>query len=320
MIRPGPNMIKLMRKNETPELVIVGSVGIDTIETPREKKVEILGGSVSYACAAASFFVKTGMVGVVGTDFPPPYRALWERMEIDLSGLQTEEGRTFRWSGVYEENMDNRRTLSTELNVFEQFSPELPEGYRTAPYLLLGNIEPGLQLHVLEQLSSPKFVLMDTMDLWIHIARAKLVEVIGRCDMLTLNESEARLFTGEHSLPDAAEQLLAMGPRFVLIKKGQNGSMLFSKNGIFLLHAFPLADFKDPTGAGDTFAGGLMGALAESGGTDEPSIRRAMVYGSVTAAFGVEEFSLDRLATLDRKQINARAGLFKDMCSVGITF
>lgn len=320
MIRHVPNKIKLMKKNTTPELVIVGSIGIDTIETPREKKVEILGGSVSYACAAASFFVKTGMVGVVGTDFPPPYRALWEGMGIDLSGLQTEEGRTFRWSGVYAENMDNRRTLSTELNVFEQFSPELPESYRTAPYLLLGNIEPGLQLHVLEQLSSPKFVLMDTMDLWIHIARAKLVEVIGRCDMLTLNESEARLFTGERSLQHAAEQLLAMGPRFVLIKKGQNGSMLFSKKGIFLLHAFPLADFKDPTGAGDTFAGGLMGALAESGGTDEASIRRAMVYGSVTAAFGVEEFSLDRLATLDRKQIDARARLFKDMCSVGITF
>jgi sugar/nucleoside kinase (ribokinase family) len=305
-----------MKKNSTPKLVIVGSIGIDTIETPREKHVEILGGSVSYACAAASFFVKTGMVGVVGTDFPSEHRALWEKMGIDLAGLQTQEGKTFRWSGVYEANMDNRRTLLTELNVFERFTPELPESYRDAPFLFLGNIAPELQLHVLEQVHSPEFVLIDTMDLWINIARDSLVKVVGKCDMLTLNESEARLFTGEHSLMTAAKALLAMGPRFVLIKKGQSGSMLFSKDGIFLLHAFPLADFKDPTGAGDTFAGGLMGALAEFGETDEQAIRRAMVYGSVTAAFGVEEFSLKRLATLDRKQIDHRADVLKSMCRI----
>jgi sugar/nucleoside kinase (ribokinase family) len=210
--------------------------------------------------------------------------------------------------------MDNRRTLLTELNVFEQFMPELPEAYRDAPYLFLGNIAPELQLHVLEQVHSPKFILIDTMDLWINIARDKLVEVVGKCHMLTLNESEARLFTGKHSLMDAAEELLAAGPRFVLIKKGASGSMLFSKEGLFLLHAFPLADFKDPTGAGDTFAGGLMGALAESDEISEKAIRRAMLYGSVTAAFGVEEFSLDRLATLDRTQINARAEQLKSMC------
>jgi sugar/nucleoside kinase (ribokinase family) len=305
-----------MKNSSAPQLVIVGSIGIDTIETPREKRVEILGGSVSYACAAASFFVKTGMVGVVGTDFPPEHRDLWKKMGIDLAGLQTAEGKTFRWSGVYEANMDNRRTLLTELNVFERFTPELPETFRDAPYLFLGNIAPELQLHVLEQVHSPEFVLIDTMDLWINIAREKLVEVVGKCDMLTLNESEARLFTGEHSLMDAAQALLAMGPDFVLIKKGAAGSMLFSKNGIFLLHAFPLADFKDPTGAGDTFAGGLMGALAESGRTDEKSIRRAMLYGSVTAAFGVEEFSLERLATLDRRQIEARAESLKSMCRI----
>lgn len=305
-----------MKNPPAPQLVIVGSIGIDTIETPREKRVEILGGSVSYACAAASFFVKTGMVGVVGTDFPSEHRALWTKMGIDLAGLQTEEGKTFRWSGVYEENMDNRRTLLTELNVFERFMPELPEIYRDAPYLFLGNIAPELQLHVLEQVHSPDFVLIDTMDLWINIARERLVEVVGKCDMLTLNESEARLFTGAHSLMEAAEALLAMGPRFVLIKKGASGSMLFSKSGIFLLHAYPLADFKDPTGAGDTFAGGLMGALAESEGTGEKAIRRAMLYGSVTAAFGVEEFSLERLASLDRKQIDARADELKSMCRI----
>lgn len=306
-----------MNSSASPQLVIVGSIGIDTIETPREKRVEILGGSVSYACAAASFFVKTGMVGVVGTDFPAEHRALWEGMGIDLAGLQTEEGKTFRWSGVYEENMDNRRTLSTDLNVFESFSPELPEAYRDAPYLFLGNISPDLQLHVLEQVHSPKFVLLDTMDLWINIAREPLVEVVGKCDMLTLNESEARLFTGTHSLMTAAEKLLDMGPKFVLIKKGESGSMLFSRESLFLLHAYPLDDFKDPTGAGDTFAGGLMGALAESGKVDERAIRRAMSYGSVTAAFGVEEFSLERLSVLDREQIDRRVESFRTMCELG---
>jgi cytidine kinase len=301
----------------SPGLIIVGSIGIDTIETPREKRVEILGGSVSYACAAASFFTRTGMVGVVGNDFPAEHRALWETMGIDLGGLQTAEGKTFRWSGVYEENMDNRQTLLTELNVFETFSPELPDSYRNAPYLFLGNIAPELQLHVLEQVHSPKFVLVDTMDLWINIAREKLVEVIGQCTMLTLNESEARLLTDTYSLLSAAEKLVAMGPEFVLIKKGESGSMLFSRNGLFLLHAYPLAGFKDPTGAGDTFAGGLMGALAESGQTDEATIRRAMVCGSVVASFGVEEFSLDRLATLDRFQIEERMAHFETMCRLG---
>lgn len=299
-----------------PRLVIVGSIGIDTIETPRARRVEILGGSVSYACAAASFFTRTGMVGVVGTDFPDEYRGLWERMGIDLSGLQTQEGRTFRWSGVYEENMDNRRTLSTELNVFETFMPELPPSCREAPYLFLGNIAPELQLHVLEQVHSPKFVLIDTMDLWINLSRQALEEVIGRCTMLTLNESEARLLSGCASLPAAARHLLGMGPRFVLIKKGSAGSMLVSERGLFLLHAYPLEDFDDPTGAGDAFAGGLMGALAESDRTDEEAIRNAMLYGSVVASFGVEQFSLDRLASLTRGEIDERATRLKEMCRI----
>lgn len=298
------------------DLTIVGSIGIDTIETPTEKREEILGGSVSYACAAASFFTHTGMVGVVGTDFPQEYRETWENMNIDLEGLQTVEGKTFRWSGVYHENMDNRDTLSTELNVFESFSPELPEDYREAPYLFLGNIHPGLQLHVLEQARNPRFILIDTMDLWINIAKPELEQVIAKCNMLTLNESEARQFTEEHSLMSAAQRLLQLGPEYVLIKKGGNGSMLFTKDDIFLLHAYPLNGFKDPTGAGDSFAGGLMGALAASGTTDKQSIREAMVYGSIVASFGVEEFSLDRLATLDRDQIETRVAQFKKMCSI----
>ena len=298
------------------DLTIVGSIGIDTIETPAEKQEEILGGSVSYACAAASFFTQTGMVGVVGTDFPQEYRDTWTHMNIDLEGLQTVEGKTFRWSGVYEENMDNRRTLSTELNVFETFSPELPEDYREAPYLFLGNIHPALQLHVLEQVRNPRFILIDTMDLWINIDKEDLTEVIGKCHMLTLNESEAQLFTGAHSLSQAAQRLLKLGPEYVLIKKGGNGSMLFTKDDVFLLHAYPLESFKDPTGAGDTFAGGFMGALAASGRTDKEAIRQAMVYGSIVASFGVEEFSLERLKQLDRNKIEERVEEFKAMCKL----
>ena len=296
------------------DLTIVGSIGIDTIETPTEKREEILGGSVSYACAAASFFTHSGMVGVVGTDFPQDYRDIWANMNIDLAGLQTVEGKTFRWGGVYHENMDNRDTLFTDLGVFESFSPELPEVYREAPFLFLGNIHPALQLHVLEQVHDPKFILIDTMDLWINIDRPDLEKVIGKCHMLTLNESEAQLFTGEQTLGKAAQQLLELGPEYVLIKKGGNGSMLFTRDDIFLLHAYPLDTFKDPTGAGDTFAGGLMGALAAAGKTDKEAIRQAMVFGSIVASFGVEEFSLERLQTLDREQIDARVSDFREMC------
>lgn len=300
-----------MSGSSAPELVIVGSIGLDTIETPFEKREEILGGSVSYACAAGSFFVKTGMVGVAGTDLPAECRALWDGLGIDLSGLQIEAGKTFRWSGVYEQNMDERRTLLTQLNVFEHFSPELPPTYRDAPYLFLANIHPALQLHVLEQVHSPKFVLIDTMDLWIQTARVELLAVIGKCDMLTLNESEARLLTGLESLADAALELLQLGPAFVLIKKGASGSVLFSREQSTSIPAYHLDCFQDPTGAGDTFAGGLMGALAASGQVDEAAIRQAMLYGTVTAAFGVEEFSLDRLARLDRSQIEARVAAFQ---------
>ena len=297
-------------------LTIVGSIGIDTIETPTEKREEILGGSVSYACAAASFFTQSGMVGVVGTDFPQTFRDRWTKMNINLDGLQTQEGKTFRWSGVYEANMDNRTTLSTDLNVFEEFSPNLPETYRDAPYLFLGNIHPALQLHVLEQVHTPRFVLIDTMDLWINIAKEELTQVIGKCDMLTLNESEAQLFTGEHSLMQAAKALIKLGPDYVLIKKGGNGSMLYSRDDLFLLHAYPLDTFADPTGAGDSFAGGLMGALAASGKTDAEAIRQAMVHGSVVASCGVAAFSRDRLYRLDRDQIDQRLNQFRAICRI----
>lgn len=296
-----------------PKVVVVGSVGLDTIETPHARCEEVLGGSASYACAAASFFSEVGMVGVVGTDFPKPFHQLYRKFGIDTAGLQVKPGKTFRWSGVYEQNMDHRRTLATELNVFADFSPELPAAYRTAPFLFLGNIAPGLQRHVLAQVRKPRFVLLDTMDLWINVAKAELLDVIKRVTMLTLNESEARHLTGEHGLVKAARHLLKMGPRYVLIKKGEHGSILFSSTGIFLMPAYPLEEVSDPTGAGDTFAGGFMGALAAGGSISEQAIRRAMASGSVVASFGVEGFSLDRLRKLNKRQLDARLRLFRRM-------
>jgi cytidine kinase len=294
-------------------LVVVGSIGIDTIRTPAERRENILGGSASYACAAASLFARTGMVGVVGTDFPQDYMDLYRRFGIDLAGLQVVEGRTFQWEGEYEANMDNRRTIRTDLNVFASFLPELPGAYRHAPFLFLANISPALQLHVLDQMDSLRFVVADTMDLWINNTRDDLLKVIARVNLLTLNESEARHLTGQHALLRAARSLLEMGPRHVLIKKGEHGSILFSRDRTFLMPAYPLETVQDPTGAGDSFAGGFMGALASMGDIDETAIRKAMLYGSIVASFGVEAFSLDRLAMLDQGQVEKRAALFREM-------
>ena len=291
-----------------PKLIIVGSVGIDTIETPHTQRDNLLGGSAAYACAAASFHTEVGMVGVVGTDFPDAHRNTFDHFRIDTSGLRTEEGRTFAWSGVYHENMDDRDTRETVLGVFEHFSPNLPEAYRTTDHVFLGNIHPELQLHVLEQVDDPAFVLVDTMDLWINVAHDALTKVIGRVHMLTVNESEARLYTGRHNLVDAAEALLQLGPKYVLIKRGASGSMLFGQSGSrFILPAYPVRVVRDPTGAGDTFAGGLMGSLADQGKLDEEHLRRAMVHGTVVASAGVEAFSLDRLVETNREELDERA-------------
>jgi sugar/nucleoside kinase (ribokinase family) len=299
------------------QLVVVGSIGLDTIETPHARKAEILGGSVSYACAGASFFASTGMVGVVGADFPEPCVDIYRQFGIDLKGLQKAPGKTFRWSGVYEQDMNNRRTLATDLNVLGTFMPELPDDYTRAPFLFLANISPELQLHVLSQVKSPKFVVADTMDLWITIARKSLMEVISAVDLLTLNESEARLLSGENNLIKAARMILGCGPKYVIIKKGEHGAMLFSKSGIFIVHAYPLEIVHDPTGAGDTFAGGFMGALSERGDVSEAGIRKAMSYGSVVASFGVEDFSLTRLQKLSRGDIESRFEAFRALTHLG---
>jgi len=301
---------------KTVKLVIVGSLALDSVETPFERKKDLLGGSVSYACAAASFFSRTGMVAVAGQDFPAAFVDAYKRFGVDLAGLSLVRGRTFRWSGVYEANMIDRRTLSTELNVFASFSPELPDAYKSAPFLLLGNIAPALQLHVLEQVSKPKFVIADTMDLWINTAKKSLLQVIPRVNMLTLNDSEARMLTGEYNLRKCAAQILDWGPEYVVVKKGEHGALLFSRKGIFIVPAYPVNEVCDPTGAGDSFAGGFMGALAGGSVINEHTVRQALLCGSVVASFAVEDFSLNRLAKISRADINKRLTGLKKMTSV----
>lgn len=297
-------------------LVVVGSLALDTIATPLASRRDVLGGSVSYACAAASFFTTAGMVAIAGADFPESGVEQFRKFGIDLEGLHKVAGKTFRWSGVYERNMNSRRTLSTELNVFADFSPELPEHYRRSPFLFLANIAPALQLQVLSQIHKPRFVAADTMDLWIRTAREPLMELISKIDLLLLNDSEARELTGKEHLVQAAQQVLEWGPRYVIVKKGEHGSMLFSKSGPILVPAYPVDEVQDPTGAGDSFAGGFMGRLAAAGKLTPAAVRQAMVVGTVVASFAVESFGLDRLAGISRQEIDTRVGGFRKMIRV----
>lgn len=297
-------------------LVVVGSLALDTIATPAATREDVLGGSVSYACASASFFTRTGMVGIAGADFPDAGLEQFRKFGIDLQGLHQVPGKTFRWSGVYEQNMNNRRTLCTELNVFADFSPDLPEAYRRSPFLFLANIAPALQLRVLGQIHKPRFVAADTMDLWIKTARDSLMQLIAKVDLLLINDAEARHLTGKEHLVQAARQVLEWGPRYVIVKKGEHGSMLFSKSGAILVPAYPVEDVQDPTGAGDSFAGGFMGCLANAGKITEAAVRRAMAVGTVVASFAVEAFGLDRLATVTRADIDARDAEFLKMIRI----
>jgi len=298
---------------QTVKLWVVGSIGIDDIRTRDADRRDLLGGSVTYCCAASSFFAPTGAVGIVGSDFPEAFLARYRAFGIDLAGLQQQDGATFRWAGAYDENMIDRTTLRTDLGVFASFSPELPESYRDAPFVLLGNIQPDLQLHVLDQARGAQFVAMDTMNLWIDIAKPSLLKVVSRVQMVSLNDGEARQLTGRYHMRDCAEAILAMGPRYVVIKKGEHGSILFSHDGIFIVPAYPVRSVVDPTGAGDTYAGGFMGYLASMGEVTGHTLREALLYGSVLASFGVEAFSLDRLETVTRVEIEARLAELKTM-------
>jgi len=266
----------------------------------------LLGGSASHAAVAASLFSPVQLLGVVGEDFPKRYIHLYNRHGIDLAGLQILPGKTFHWSGEYEANMNNRRTLLTELGVFETFTPSLPNSHRNASFVLLANIAPLLQMHVLNQMQRPKFVVADTMDLWLNIALPDLLKLIKRLDAFVLNDSEAHQLTKEDNVFSALKRIHKLGPRYVIIKKGSHGSLLSGPQGIFICPAFPLHKVVDPTGAGDSFVGGMMGYLATAAGPIERNIRRAMVYGSVVASFCCEGFGLTCTTRISRKQIEKR--------------
>jgi sugar/nucleoside kinase (ribokinase family) len=287
-------------------VLIVGSTALDSIKTPKAHNPRLLGGSASHAAVAASFFSAVNLVGVVGEDFPKKYTALYRRHGLDLEGLQVKPGKTFHWSGEYEVNMNRRRTLATELGVFETFSPDLPEAYRPAPFVLLANIAPALQHHVLNQMHRPKFIAADTMDLWLNIAMKDLLRLLKRVDLFVLNDSEAQQLVKEDNVIAALKKIHKLGPKYVIIKKGEHGSILSGPAGLFIAPAFPLKKVVDPTGAGDSFVGGLMGYLAGSKGPVETNLRRAMIYGSVTASFCCEGFGLNRTTRITRADIEKR--------------
>jgi len=287
-------------------VLIVGSTALDSIKTPKRENPRLLGGSASHAGVAASFFGRVNLVGVVGDDFPKRYIQLYERHGIDLEGLQRLPGKTFHWSGEYELNMNNRRTLATELGVFETFTPELPAAYQATKFVLLANIAPALQSHVLDQMRRPRFVAADTMDLWLNVALPDLLRLLKRLDAFVLNDSEAQQLTGEDSVFGALKKIHRLGPKYVIIKQGSHGSILSGPRGLFICPAYPLPKVVDPTGAGDSFVGGMMGFLAAAKGPVDNHIRRAMAYGSVVASFCCEGFGLQRTAKITRAQIDGR--------------
>jgi sugar/nucleoside kinase (ribokinase family) len=287
-------------------VLIVGTTALDSIKTPTAENPRLLGGSASHAAVAASFFSPVKLVGGVGEDFPKKYVALYRKHGIDLAGLQMLPGKTFHWSGEYELNMNNRRTLATELGVIETFSPTLPKAYQNAAFVLLGNIAPALQICVLDQMKKPKFVVADSMDLWLNIALPDLLKLLKRIDGFVLNDSEAHQLTKEDNVFNALKKIHKLGPKYVIIKKGSHGSILSGPKGIFICPAYPLQKVVDPTGAGDSFVGGMMGYLATAKGAIDSNIRRAMVYGSVTASFCCEGFGLNATTKTKRADIEKR--------------
>lgn len=295
-------------------VIVVGTTALDSIKTPHQENPRLLGGSASHAAVASSFFAPTSLVGIVGHDFPEEYISLYKKHQINLDCLEQADGPTFHWSGEYEVNMNNRRTLETELGVIEDYSPTLPSSARDADYVLLANCAPALQSHVLKQIDNPKFVIADTMDLWLNIAREELLELLKDVDCLVLNDSEAKIFTEEDSAVIAAKALHAAGPRYVIVKKGEHGAILSSPTGYFLAPAYPLEDLKDPTGAGDSFVGGLIGCLAtHESGDIESRLRAGILYGTVTASFCCEDFGLNRTTNVTKTQIEDRLNELREM-------
>ncbi|MBN1205029.1 MAG: sugar kinase [Myxococcaceae bacterium] len=292
-------------------LLVVGSVALDSVETPFGQKEEVLGGSATFFSTAASFFNPVHLVAVVGEDFPEAHVQFLQSKGIGLEGLTREKGRTFRWKGKYGYQLNEAQTLDTQLNVFQSFAPKLPEAYRDAPFVFLGNIHPELQSQVLDQVKRPQLVAADTMNFWIQGTREALLKTLQRVNLLFVNDAEARQLSGEHNIVKAARAILTMGPTRIVIKRGEYGALLFEREHIFACPAMPLEEVFDPTGAGDTFAGGFMGTLATAAQPDRDALRRAMVMGSVMASFTVERFSLDRLRDLTRPEIHQRFSEFK---------
>jgi sugar/nucleoside kinase (ribokinase family) len=297
-------------------LLVVGTVALDSVETPTEVRDDILGGSAVFFSTAASHFSKVNLVGVVGEDWPGEHTAMLQSRGVDTSGLNIiKGGKTFRWRGKYLPNMNDRETLETHLNVLETFDPVLPQSFRESKYVFLGNDSPKNQMKVLDQATGRQLVIADTMDLWIKIMRDDLLALLKKLDGLVLNDSEAKLLTGEENLVTAGRKVLELGPKFIVVKKGEHGAMFFSHDETYVLPAYPTERVIDPTGAGDSFAGGMMGYLSEKGKFDPKTLKEALAYGVVTASFTVEDFSLDRLKSISRKDLDARWNEYRGMLS-----
>ncbi len=296
-------------------IVVVGTVAFDTVETPFGKGENVLGGSATYFATSASFFSDVSLVAVVGEDFPAEHIAFLQSREIDLQGLQRIPGKTFHWTGKYGYDLNEAQTLDTQLNVLLEFKPELPASYRDTDVLFLANIDPELQLQVLDQVGKPRLTACDSMNFWISSKPEALKEVMRRVDIVVINEGEARMLTGEANLVKAARSIIALGCKRLVVKRGEYGVLMFTADTVFAAPAWPLEEVFDPTGAGDTFAGGFMGYLANTGDLSEEGIRQALVFGSVMASFNVEDFSLNRMKRLNYPEIEARYRSFKGLTS-----
>jgi sugar/nucleoside kinase (ribokinase family) len=294
-------------------ITVVGSIALDSVKTPFGEAKEALGGSALYFSSAASFFTQVSLVGVIGEDFPQDDIQFLAKRGVDLSGLEVTKGQTFRWAGSYEYDMNEAKTHATHLNVFETFHPKLKENHQQAEFLFLANIHPALQREVIGKVKKPKAIGCDTMNFWIQGSRDELLQTIKLVDIMFINDAEARMLAGVPNLIKAAAAIRAMGPKILVVKKGEHGAMLFTDHTVFAIPAYPLEDVFDPTGAGDSFAGGFMGYLASKGEVNDRNLRRAMIYGSVMASFNVEKFSMERLKTLTRDEIEARFKSFKKL-------
>ena len=294
-------------------LLVIGSLGLDTIETPFGVVENVCGGTAVFCSVAASHFTKVNLVGVVGEDFPPADIDFLRHRGVDLDGLEIKPGKSFCWGGKYGFDLNSRDTLFTHLNVFETFNPRIPEKYRDTPFVFLGNIGPALQLSVLAQINKPQLVALDTMNYWIERAPAELARVLARVDVLLVNDSEMRQLSGEHNLMKAARRVREMGPKIIIVKKGEHGAIMITPENFFYAPAYPLENVFDPTGAGDTFAGGFMGYLAQCKRVDETILRQAVIYGSTFASFVVEDFSIGRLRHLREDDVRRRFISFHEM-------